>query len=868
MTPQKLVETYTSGLISYAIEYYEQRITSKDEHTVVPIEFSTLLVGSGGWGVTIEESVRAILKSIQRANERLDSNKVSPTCTLVFAKVQFIEIYQDRAIEALRIAKEVERELVQEPGDPNSSSEIILTVEPVIERTDGGLRRIMYRELDGWVQPLSVRSRGEDSLIFTAFGGRARAEESSLAIQLTNMDRLIEQAIHNSRWDTDLASAMFELLIPNSLKGYANNQKDLVMIVDEISARYPWELLHDRRAGEHYPLVTLVGYIRRFATTTYRQNVEDVNKNKVLIVGNPQNLSDDFQTLPGASREAEIVRDKLKGFKYEITDLIEKEAVSTNILVKLMADDYKIIHLAGHGVNDYEIKDEKSTDKSTPPKKVTGMVLGDNIFLTANELRQMPKVPELVFVNCCFLGTLKNFESNRFAASFARQLIEMGVKAVVAAGWEVDDTAAQQFAEVFYQHMLEGKTFGLSVKKARKAIFDEHGSRTNTWGAYQCYGNPNYTLKKNSLDTDESKEIDLLDREELEIELSNLKSRAQTASWQRVSKLRESLNNLEKHVEDHHPEWLKVTKIKEAFAYAFKEVNLFDKSISYFEDATQNEDSSNEKSNESSIKSIEQLANIRARKAAIDFEEERIEYDEAEERIKKSFDDINALISVFNKTSERLSLLGSAKKRQAMIAGDRDETNQKRLKELKETRLQALTEMSTFYEDAFSLSKKQNRESHYPITNQAFALAITNWLTDPESIDFSLLRRKLTTALKLAEAAKAQNTNSFWNAIGVSDVEFVQALYNMAGGKKRYTIDDLREDMQKLADSYINAWKRFGSAGKLRSVIEQLHVLLVILKTEKEFLPGRDLGENDRNAILSIFNFMHQQYIRLMEQER
>ena len=43
--------------------------------------------------------------------------------------------------------------------------------------------------------------------------------------------------------------------------------------------------------------------------------------------------------------------------------------------------------------------------------------------------------------------------------------------------------------------MLSGDVaqFGDAVRTARKAIYDSHRN-TNTWGAYQCYGDPGFLL--------------------------------------------------------------------------------------------------------------------------------------------------------------------------------------------------------------------------------------------------------------------------------------------------------------------------------------------------------------------------------------
>ncbi len=70
----------------------------------------------------------------------------------------------------------------------------------------------------------------------------------------------------------------------------------------------------------------------------------------------------------------------------------------------------------------------------------------------------------------------------------------MGVKAVVASGWAVDDRAAKEFATRFYDAMLNGAKFGEAVLRARAAVYRAFPD-INTWGAYQCYGNPDFALE-------------------------------------------------------------------------------------------------------------------------------------------------------------------------------------------------------------------------------------------------------------------------------------------------------------------------------------------------------------------------------------
>src|SRR5205807_2444274 len=126
---------------------------------------------------------------------------------------------------------------------------------------------------------------------------------------------------------------------------------------------------------------------------------------------------------------------------------------------------YRILHLAGHGAFEYpmivdQVNSGASTETATPT--ITGMVLGNGIFITPGEVEKMRFVPELVFINCCHLGQMAgeskpgNTPFHRLAANLAAQFIRMGVRAVVAAGWAVDDTAASTFARTFYDHVLSG----------------------------------------------------------------------------------------------------------------------------------------------------------------------------------------------------------------------------------------------------------------------------------------------------------------------------------------------------------------------------------------------------------------------------
>jgi hypothetical protein len=115
------------------------------------------------------------------------------------------------------------------------------------------------------------------------------------------------------------------------------------------------------------------------------------------------------------------------------------------------------------------------------------------MFLTRAKFGRCRRCPELVFLNCCFLARLdekvereqaQRLKSvNSLAASVAEELINKGVKAVVAAGWAVDD-ARQRFSRpLFIPTMLAANLGG----RGAHARFTTHEKNpyVNTWAAYQ-----------------------------------------------------------------------------------------------------------------------------------------------------------------------------------------------------------------------------------------------------------------------------------------------------------------------------------------------------------------------------------------------
>ncbi len=300
-------------------------------------------------------------------------------------------------------------------------------------------------------------------------------------INLSMVKSFIDQTLGSHFWSVESANVLYQLLVPKEYKSVFNGKRDIILTLDDYTRLYPWELL--QIDGENQkPLCLTSSIIRHFKGSNIESNSQDVSNTNALIIGDP--FLNGIVQLPGAYREADMVSNVLESH-FKISLILR--GGSSDIIQRLLSDTYKILHLAGHGI--FDEKDHLNS----------GMIIGKGVYLTNAEIIQMSKPPDLIVINCCFLGKSNGISPklysnrNKLAANFG-SLVANGVKGIVVAGWAVDDAAALEFTEIFYRNMCAGLTLSEAVKIARNIIYEKYHTVNNTWGAYQCYGDPFFRL--------------------------------------------------------------------------------------------------------------------------------------------------------------------------------------------------------------------------------------------------------------------------------------------------------------------------------------------------------------------------------------
>lgn len=828
LSPGLLAAGVSKALLDYALQVAQWPDdirfgpSDKPRHAAL----SCLLVGSGAGGMPIAGSVEAILRAAVAAGNRLVEQELDHK--VVIDEIEFIEVFEDVAIVAAEALSAALRDDVLAAR--------VSWPDRAIRSGTGGRRRVRFDDQPDWWQRLEIiQEENQDALRFIFSTDRARAEETLVAGQLTLADSFIAQAVRSSTANAEVAKTLFEMLLPNRLKELAPQESNLVLLVDKVSARYPWELLEDRWSASGRPPAVAGGLVRQLKTPHFRPHPAHSVEARAFVVGNPD-LSgwDIFPDLPGALEEAETVASLLRSGGFNVRDSLAETVDS--ILCGLHADAWRILHLAGHGEHEYPVR---RPDGST--RLMSGMVIGKEVFLTPGDVEQMRWVPELVFINCCHLGqtlpgTPRPGRFNELAANLAIEFVNMGVKAVVAAGWAVDDSAASAFASVFYTEMLAGQPFGCAVRTAREAAMTRFPG-VNTWGAYQCYGDPGYRLRGDGSAAVAHTPRPYFVPSELLADLDNHRATIRMKSAGNDEDVRAEMQARIGELLDRIPAnlreaWLMRADVAAAVGTAWGETGAWANAVEWLERALLADEG------DCPVRVVEQCANFQVRLAGEEWTRLR---DSAPnepqraalvQRIEHAIMELD-LICTRAPTSERLSLLGSACKRLAWVYSD------------EQPRREALLNMSNYYQKAGEMAAQAGRPPlPYSFTNAGMARVLAARIEDDSNGAWrpGLLER----CTEMAEISRQMNETDphIWNALGAADCELLRLV---AAPPTREAMPGVAA---RIAGLYRDVLGRGASPRERASVLENLDFVIAMSDTTAK--ARRSAGEKTLREALGI----------------
>lgn len=784
LQPGDLTRALTQGLVEYARVCAQ--MPSADGKAASSLQLSAVLVGTGFAGLSVEVGMRALFEALYRGNRLLEraglAQRIGTLCVF--------EDEQSRALAAATAAQGLAR-------DRKYAGAI---------NYDGRIRDAQGRyagaNLDqsgsnGWHR-VHITDLDEGGLRFTLVTGRARNEVDDEPDQRQAVDGLIRSATTTTQDQPGLSRALFELMLPNGFKEALPNVGGVILAVDAKAAAYPWELLRDEAAGVEAPLATRVCLVRQLASPHGRSRVATVNNLNVLVVGDTQS---GLAALPAAAQEGRAVA-RLFGDKGHQVKLLEKPD-GQQVMVSLFDERYRVIHLAAHG------------SVAVDGKGYTGMVLGPNTYLTTAQVNKLRHVPELVFINCCHLGSMKAEDRPRWgelAANLATQFIEMGSKAVVAAGWAVDDAAADAFAGAFYRAMLRGMPFGAAVRDARYETWRLYRA-SNTWGAYQAYGNELYRLVDDL--GDDWVAPDYLHVSQIVSELERIRARIGPANDEEKTLYGGRLKKIEAAI---RARFFHVAEVRVCLGAVWADLGDKARAIEHYRAAAV------QTTGTISLRSLEQLANLEIR-----FGAQRLEESNGDKRgnafMNAGLARIQTLLEV-GQTVERLSILGSHWKLRARYpkkAGAEKEIGA------------ALNHMIKAYRLASDVSLQQGGDrDYYPSLNVLDGAVLLAARGDNSA--FAELAPEQAAWIADAKHNGRRRyalERDFFHAYAEVEAARVDALWAMLDGRTEAGLDN-PDQRKRLVASHSDVLRRMGNPRVHDSALTQLRWLIALLPTAGE----------------------------------
>jgi CHAT domain-containing protein/pimeloyl-ACP methyl ester carboxylesterase len=509
LTVGRLTESLRTACLRYLVHVMDSGAVAAGVERAENMKLASLLIGyNSSANLTIADSVQALIRATVEANQHFAQTTGSK---LRIACLEIVEVYLDSAITATYAAREIAQTMNADKRMPCR-----IVVDPLLHQGEGMRQRLFDgRGNSYWPRLMITDADRQDGdcvpapapgtvtspqraalasrLHYLYVGQRARAESVVQQRQPGLVEKLVERQVMSMVYDADFSRTLFQLLVPHDFKDAARQMQQMVFVLDSYTANFPWELM----LADDQPLATRTAMVRQLTSTRFRNLVNQTMERRAYVVGNPSTAGffanfpdpqvreqDSLDDLPAAEKEATTVTDSLARHGFEVERTIGSHQPALEVVNRLYKHPYRIVHIAGHGMY---TENADGTARS-------GVVLSDGLMITAAEIDAMEVVPDLVFLNCCHLGRIDRspVAFNKLAYSIARQLIDIGVRAVVVAGWAVEDAAASLFAETFYEKLLaDNLAFGEAVFKARATTWEQYPASI-TWGAYQAYGDPGW----------------------------------------------------------------------------------------------------------------------------------------------------------------------------------------------------------------------------------------------------------------------------------------------------------------------------------------------------------------------------------------
>ncbi len=201
-------------------------------------------------------------------------------------------------------------------------------------------------------------------------------------------------------------------------------------------------------------------------------------ENSLLLVGNTEPV-EAFAALPKAKEEMQMVQHY---FRRGHREILEGKQATPQAYLKSNPGRFTYLHFVTHG-----------TASVTNPLD-SAVILsksGDSYKLYAREIVQHPLTAQLVTISACE-GANGRAYSGEGLVGLSWAFLRAGAHNVVGALWEVNDSAAPQIMDVFYEQISRGQDPATALRRAKLALLKNKDPeivfrKPYYWAAFQLY---------------------------------------------------------------------------------------------------------------------------------------------------------------------------------------------------------------------------------------------------------------------------------------------------------------------------------------------------------------------------------------------
>ncbi|MDX2155565.1 MAG: CHAT domain-containing protein [Hyphomicrobiaceae bacterium] len=309
-----------------------------------------------------------------------------------------------------------------------------------------------------------------------------------LEIPAPTLAAMAVNAAKAPRFDAATGGQLAATYLPAALQeqiklSLSSRASHLVIIHDRASSAIPWETFY--LDGQCPALEQGISRLYRLGTRERARARPPLLRGatmRMLVVENPTG------DLAGASNEGAALAQLFASRQGDVKVLKGAEASRNGILGELTSGTYDLLHYAGHA----------DFDESRP--EASGLLCSDGRLTTA-DLREVGRVPQLIFLNACESGRLRKSTPDAddrgsllgTNVGLAEGFLLGGVANFIGTYWPVNDAAALRFSTTFYQGLLSGLPMGEALRAGRREIM-ALGPRD--WANYLHFGDPLYAVRQ------------------------------------------------------------------------------------------------------------------------------------------------------------------------------------------------------------------------------------------------------------------------------------------------------------------------------------------------------------------------------------